>query len=164
MSDQPKRATWRDWWPADAPEPFDLITRGELLAQLAAHGPPLTERQLRYWERADGPLPGPVRQFYRDAIHATYPRWYPEIVQAAAGLLARDTPPGAIRLHLQTQFQLRARLADAPDSDTLPELTEPVRQALVTFMREHDISHAQLMLVRRDGRGKGYVFTLGDGE
>ncbi len=73
-----KRETWKDWRPADAPEP-PLLTRAALLALAERVGLRVTERDLRYWE-AQGVLPGPVRRRHHGATRALYPRWMIDLI------------------------------------------------------------------------------------
>src|SRR5688572_2570521 len=53
------RETWRDWQSDEAHEPAVLLTRDELLQQLAAANVDVTEGDLLYWQRK-GVIPYPV--------------------------------------------------------------------------------------------------------
>ncbi len=77
--EKPKRETWRDWQPADAPAP-PLLTRAEVLALLERWGttPPVDERILRYWE-ARGLVPRPTRTYHAGATRTRYPSWVADL-------------------------------------------------------------------------------------
>ena len=65
--------TWRDFVPTYLPPPPPrLITRAELLAELAEAG--ISERTLRHWEKV-GALPRAVRQWHDAAVQAVYGRF-----------------------------------------------------------------------------------------
>src|SRR5688572_13396519 len=70
----PEQETWRDWLPSDDPDPTDLLTREDVIAEVQRRGHGLTVNELRYLE-AQGVLPRPVRQWHQGAVHALYPPW-----------------------------------------------------------------------------------------
>lgn len=78
------RATWRDWLPEGMPEPTGagLISRHELIADLADRGAGLTARGLQYWEN-QGVTPRPVIQSHRGAVRAVYPREWLDLLEWA---------------------------------------------------------------------------------
>lgn len=77
------RETWRDWLPANVAD-VRLITRAELLDQLARGGQRVTSRQLRYWEDSGGALPAPLVQSHEGKVQAMYPSWYADVVAVVA--------------------------------------------------------------------------------
>lgn len=76
-----KRETWRDWMPADSPEPSDLLTRDQLITRLAEIGVPVDDGTIRFWEY-HGITPKPIRRWDADAKAARvyYPHWLLTIV------------------------------------------------------------------------------------
>lgn len=73
--------TWKDWLPADAAEPAELITRDELIARLAAMGAEVNTANLRYWEYV-GIVPRAVKRWHDGAVRAVYPAWMGYLVFA----------------------------------------------------------------------------------
>ncbi len=70
---KPKGQTWVDWMPPGSPEPF-LLTRSELLQELADQGISISFRSLENWQ-AKGVIPRPVRRRHAGSTQAMYPTW-----------------------------------------------------------------------------------------
>lgn len=70
----PQRETWRDWMPAGAPDP-EVLSRDELLEELAERGVKISEYTLEHYRR-NGILPRPVRQRHGGVTQAVYPMWF----------------------------------------------------------------------------------------
>src|SRR5687768_14743350 len=70
---KPRRETWRDWMPPDAPEP-ELLTEADLLAFVNAAGIPVASADLRSWQAA-GAIPNGTRRRAGGTTEALYPRW-----------------------------------------------------------------------------------------
>ncbi len=126
---KPKRETWRDWRPADAPEPERLYTRDELLELLERMGVDATESDLRYWEYG-GVLPRAVRQWHRGAVRAVYPDDVAYLVKELRRLQRYE---GLSLEEIAPRLRTRARLMSAHDrEDTgpaadLPQAPEGIR-------------------------------------
>jgi DNA-binding transcriptional MerR regulator len=73
---KPTRQTWIDLLPEGAPPPNtdDLLTRAELVAELAERGVDVDPGTLVFWERRRI-LPRPVRRHRGGAPNALYPRY-----------------------------------------------------------------------------------------
>ncbi len=101
---KPKRETWRDWMrdaAPDVPEPTELLTREEFLAELNRLSLNVDEGTLRSWEY-HGVLPRIVRRWDPGlrANRAYYPPW-----MIAAVLLLRESQGAGLSLQ-----QIAARL------------------------------------------------------
>ncbi len=83
---KPKRETWLDLLPDDAPEP-SLITRDELIGTLKDRGVDINEVTLVYWEKS-GVLPRPVRRWNTGAPRAMYPIYAIDTISYLRGLQA----------------------------------------------------------------------------
>lgn len=152
------RETWRDWLrAAGIPEPTDLITRAELLEQLAGRNIPVDERTLRHWENR-GALPRPVRQWHRESTQALYPPWMAEVVVSIAQL--RDHLPlrrtigygrplvvDIARLHAEAH-----QTEEAIGRMEKPMLPEPVRAALLDYLAAHGGGTMEIAVRLHDGR------------
>ena len=87
---RPKRKTWKDWMPEGTPEPEDLLTRDELIAELRRDGVAVGVEDLRNWQSA-GTIPYGVRRWHDGATRVLYPRWMGQVV----GWLRRLQDEGA---------------------------------------------------------------------
>ncbi len=92
---KPKRETWRDWQPPGAPEPEQLLTKEQLLAELRKMGEHISARTLNHWQ-AIGLIPRPVRRWYEGKPASLYPAWMPELVALARGRRSDGDNPDEI--------------------------------------------------------------------
>ena len=113
----PKPSTWRDWMPAGAPEPEELLTRDELLARLKAWRVDATEADLRFWEYS-GVLPRPIRRWHNGAVRALYPDWFPHLVRELRRLQRRE---GLTLGEIATRLLVHARISLALSTDATDE-------------------------------------------
>jgi len=145
--------TWRDWLPADWPEPA-VITRAELLAQLAARGAPVDERLLRYWEQ-QGASPRPVRRSHQGQVQALYPAWMADVVIALHAWRATRRLRSIIPL-ARLLFVDIARSYHQPESATWHEDWRPpdyVVAALARYLIEEIGAGGAVMLEVRPSTG-----------
>ncbi len=151
--------SWRDWWPPGVPLPTDtaLITRAELLGQLAARNVAVDERTLRHWQQR-GALPPPWRRWHEGRVQALYPPWFAEVVIALAQLRAhlplrrvvgygRTLFADFARMHTESQ-QTEAAI----ERMEKPFLPDSVRAALSDYLDAHGGGTAEVAVQLRDGR------------
>jgi DNA-binding transcriptional MerR regulator len=76
-----KRETWRDWLPPSAPDPSNLLTTSQLIAELHRIKIDVDAGDVRFWVQRDI-LPGPVRRWHRGKNQGLYhPAYVPAIRQ-----------------------------------------------------------------------------------
>lgn len=150
--EKPPRARWSDWWPLGWPDP-KVITRAQLLDQLAERGVPVDERLLRHWEQR-GALPRAVRRSHAGQVQAVYPVWMADLVGAVHAW--RDSRP----LHrivplARTFFVDFARSYEQPDPPawTDPGPPEYVRAALTRYLQETAVKGGEVAIELRPNDG-----------
>lgn len=129
------RETWRDWWPLGWPEP-EVITRADLLDQLAARGVPVDERLLRHWEQR-GALPRAVRRSHQGQVQAVYPVWMADLVSALYGWRG-SRPLRSIAPQARAFFVDFARIYEQPEAAVWenPRPPDYVVAALTRYLQE----------------------------
>lgn len=136
MSEGGQRETWEDWWPVGWPLP-GVISRAELLDQLATRGVAVDERLLRHWEHR-GALPRGVRRSHNGQVQAVYPLWMADLVSALQGW--RGSQPLRSIVPVARRFFVDfARIYVYPETAVWMKDWEPpeyVRAALAQFARE----------------------------
>jgi len=157
MSEQPQRETWRDWLPEGVTEPR-VISRAELLDELAERGVEVAERTLRWWETR-GALPHAVRQYHEDGGRAVYPEWQADVVAEVADLRSRvplrvvlALARGIFTLHAQVHSSrpLRRRTPDAAHEK--PLLPESLKAALLAYLAAYGGGTLRVDVQLHDGR------------
>ncbi len=134
---KPKRQTWRDWMrdaAPDVPEPTELLTREEFLAELNQLGLDVDEGTLRFWENR-GVLPRGVRRWDPTvrARRAYYAPWMLAMVLLLralqrSGLSLQEvttrlrSSAGAVIHGARTAEALRQQ-EEADDSDVAPPIS-----------------------------------------
>jgi hypothetical protein len=98
-----EQTTWADWLPDGQSEPPQLITRAELLAELAREGVDVPERMLTFWE-SSGVLPRPVRRWRDGAPKALYPLGWQALVATVRAFQDQGLPLSDIA----TEVRVRA--------------------------------------------------------
>lgn len=151
--------TWRDFIPDYLPPPR-LITRAELLSNLAASGRGVTERTLRFWE-AEGVLPRPARQSHEGVVQAVYPDFYPFVVMKVYGHRQENLPLAVIAADIPRAIQALALLSVALENKILPLGDAPhgpeVIEAVGKLVREasepdRPIRFVRIILTDADGQ------------
>ena len=161
MSETAKRETWRDWQPAGAvePRPEELLTRDQVLAQLARGRVKLAESDLRYWEQR-GALPRPVRRWHEGAVRAVYPPWILDLIRRLRRLQREGYPLAAIGP------QLRAYVGEGmtahhwqPERLTLPgALTREIEHFAADVTRVRGVPAAKVTIVVEDAEGNSFAY------
>ena len=111
---KPKKQTWRDWMPADAPEPEPLITREELIAEVQRAGESVDIDDIRNWQRAHI-IPYGIRRWHDGAMRTLYPRGMTEIITSLRALQRAGEPLAAIG----PQLRVLARSVLHPGNATI---------------------------------------------
>ena len=147
------RETWLAWLPPGYPEP-PLITRGELLEELARRGLVVSERRLRGWEAA-GALPAPIWRRQDRAPRPLYPIWYAEVVEAMPRSRAGQGSLAPLRPQLRARFEQAAQtfVRTEPGRRSHPPLPSGVITALQGLIAELNargvgVAAAELRLIR----------------
>jgi len=99
-ANKPKRETWRDWQPANAPDPGQLISRDDLIQALQQEQINATERDLLYWQKV-GLIPYPIIRRAGRAGYAAYPFWMIELIRALRSMQADGKSADEIRAALR---------------------------------------------------------------
>lgn len=136
------RETWRDWLPANVAD-VRLITRAELLDELARDGHPVALRQLRYWEGAGGALPAPWVRSHEGKVQAMYPSWYADVVAVVALRHKQERRSFAeLRPFARERIQELNRIHTPGwgtwTSDTMPPLPAALVRELASFAAHLD--------------------------
>jgi hypothetical protein len=96
-----KRETWLDWQPPDAPEPEQLLTKGQLLDELRKMGEHIPERTLNHWQSL-GMIPRPVRRWHAGKPASFYAEWVVEAVVRARDMRRDGSRPADIGRSLRS--------------------------------------------------------------
>jgi len=139
-----KRETWRDWLPANAPEPEQLLTRAEVVARLQEGGWKVSADNLRFWEQ-QGALPHPLRQGHRGATRAVYPDWFVPLVGRMRELQQQrvriDEIAGILRVYVRLVLADGDKIEDTPLPFTPPsehDYEEALRIALHDYVLDYE--------------------------
>lgn len=96
---RPHPETWRDppWSRPDSPEPEQLLTREQLVAQLQQESAQeIPDRTLRNWHGA-GIVPRPIRRWHEGRPASLYAPWVVDLIIFASALRAAGLPLDTIR-------------------------------------------------------------------
>jgi DNA-binding transcriptional MerR regulator len=107
-----KRETWRDLLPAEVPDPPELMTSGELLAELNRRGFDVDAETLRLWIKRRI-LPPPVRRWHNGATRALYHPAYVHAVQHLRELQGQGLRLGDLGPRVERRF-VEAAIERAP--------------------------------------------------
>lgn len=149
----PQRETWKQWLPPDVGMP-EVISRAELLLELAERGIEFSERTLRYWE-LQGVLPRAERRAYEGLARAVYPAWMAEVIAGVAphrALLPLPRIGALARLifidYAHQREEERAR--PVPYSEG-PELPMELVRVLGVYLATHGGEQMEITVRFRDG-------------
>lgn len=163
---KPKRETWLDWLPSDAPDPLELITRQELARRVSDRGFDVTNEKIGYWEK-QGVLPLPVRRWHEGATRALYPSWMEDVVIRAIGLRERGESTSGIR---QSTRDLTVTLGSKKQLDVTEVFkAEDVNRAAREYAAFHNKTNAEkITSIHVEFRGEnggsiiGWTFSIPD--
>ena len=142
--DAPKeRETWRDWLPADALDPGELLPRSKVLALAERYAAPTDERTMRYWE-AEGLIPRPTHDHAVDGERARYPWWQVDLLWQVRQFKYWKWSNEKIRQHTPTKVRQLAR-------------TPPVDREWLLAPPDPHREHARVLL------GSGLPYAIGPG-
>ncbi len=141
--------TWRDWMPEGAPEP-NLVTREELIGQLAEQGLAVSEDDFQYWQGA-GVIPFGVRRWHQGATRLLYPVWMIDLIRQlriwqVEGRKLADIGP-----------ELRRHGVRAVSASAIAVLPADLETALSTWARKYErtfgasVARIRVVLEEEDG-------------
>jgi len=124
---KPKKQTWRDWMPEDAPEPAKLLTREELIAEVRRVGESVDVDDIRNWQRARI-IPYGIRRWHDGAMRTLYPIGMADLIIHLRALQRAGEPLATIG----PQLRVIARTALPDGSANAGTATTTHREAVAT--------------------------------